>query len=517
MRFRILRWVTAISLLAVLMTALQMYAQEHTKENRQHRYKFVDIGTFGGPVSFINAATALGSPNQINEHGIAVGAAATLIPMPPESNLSICGGPDSLTPLVFHGFKWDNGIMSDLEALPGDDNCSIATSINNRGEIVGQSENGKVDPLTGVREARAVLWKNGMIRSLGTFGGNHSLVSNINDDSQVVGLALNAIADPLSIYDLFILGSSNGTQTRAFLWENGHKRDLGTLGGPDAFAGFVNKRGQVIGFSYTNSTPNPTTGLPSIHPFLWDKDTMKDIGTLGGTFATPSGLNNKGWVIGHSNLKGDEISGPFLWKDGILIDLFTETMGGNPIFANALNDAGNIVGAGAFPDHPFDAFVWKNGVAHDLGALDGDCYSQAFIINSKGQILGESYPCDFSRIRPFLWEDGLMFDLQTLVPADLHFRVAQALSLNDRGVIGGNGAPKGCDVYQLCGHAYLLIPCKDHSDCQDENTNFAMLPGTSGASKQRPSPDLSLSPREIAAQIQFKFGRKRGLSVLKVK
>jgi probable HAF family extracellular repeat protein len=167
-----------------------------------------------------------------------------------------------------------------------------------------------------------------MIRSLGTFGGNHSVVSDINDHAQVVGLALNAIADPFSLYDLFILGSSNGTQTRAFLWENGHKRDLGTLGGPDAFAGFVNERGQIIGYSYTNFIPNPATGVPAIHPFLWDKGTMTDLGTLGGTSATPTGLNNKGCVIGQSDLDGDEISDPFLWKNGMLIDLFTETREG---------------------------------------------------------------------------------------------------------------------------------------------------------------------------------------------
>ena len=116
-------------------------------------------------------------------------------------------------------------------ALPGPDNCAVATSINSKGDIVGQSENGRVDPLTGIdkpalfsgRMARFEVWE----RS----GGNHSIVSNINDHGQVAGFALNTIPDPFSLYDL-LMGSSNGTQTRAFLWQNGHKRDLGTLGGP---------------------------------------------------------------------------------------------------------------------------------------------------------------------------------------------------------------------------------------------------------------------------------------------
>ncbi len=47
-------------------------------EKAQHtRYKLVDIGTFGGPASYVNPAFSFGSANQINSQGITVGAAAT--------------------------------------------------------------------------------------------------------------------------------------------------------------------------------------------------------------------------------------------------------------------------------------------------------------------------------------------------------------------------------------------------------------------------------------------------------
>lgn len=79
---------------------------------------------------------------------------------------------------------------------------------------------------------------------------------------------------------------------------------------------------------------------------------MTDLGTLGGTNGSATGLNNAGQIIGLSNLAGDQVPHPFLWNRGTLIDLNTKTTGGNPETANALNDAEEIVGKAAFPSRP---------------------------------------------------------------------------------------------------------------------------------------------------------------------
>jgi probable HAF family extracellular repeat protein len=192
---------------------------------------------------------------------------------------------------------------------------------------MGISQNGEIDPLIpGFPELRAVLWQNGEITDLGTLeGGYESVASAVNSRGQVVGFETNLISDPFSFFDT--------TRTPAFLWQNGTMQDLGTLGGPDAVALLMNERAQVAGFAYTNSMPNPDNGplcapnVPTIDPFLWEKGEMVDLGTLGGTCGSASGLNNRGQVIGLSSLAGNLTHHPFLWtKPGPIQEL--DTLGG---------------------------------------------------------------------------------------------------------------------------------------------------------------------------------------------
>lgn len=499
-------------------------------------YKLIDIGTLGGPASFINPV--FNSVPALNSHGTTVGTSATPTPSTSTSNVFACLNPGN----VFHAFELQNGSVTDLGALQSAaQNCSDAGSVNARGEIAGTSEIDELDPVTGAKEIRAVLWRQGEIINLGTLGGAWSGAGGpsgaINNRGQVVGFALNAVPDPLSLIDFQIGLSSNGTQTRAFVWQEGQMQDLGTLGGPDAFAVFVNQRGQIAGFSYTDSTVNPTTGLPTTHPFLWENGRMADLGTLGGTLAGSAfsnflnGLNNRGEVIGMSTLAGDPgclstgcLADVFLWSGGKMTDISTSTIGGSPSLAFAINDAGEIVGAADFSStggSPFDAFLWRDGVATDLGHL-GDCFSLAFAINSHRQVVGGTFSCaDGTHSRAFLWENGTIVDLNALVPAGSPLQLVEPEAINDRGEIAGNGVPAGVapgDVNSLA-HAFLLIPvCADGTEgCADAPLDPAVVAqsraGSGAAPKTMTAEELATFKKRMARMA----GRNRAFGLWRQK
>jgi probable HAF family extracellular repeat protein len=73
-------------------------------------------------------------------------------------------------------------------------------------------------------------------------------------------------------------------------------------------------------------------------------------------------------------------------------------------------------------------------VLRDLGTLRGDLSSFAFGINDRGLVLGQSCNSDFSVCRAFLWQDGVMMDLNTLIPAGSLFQTDGG-DINNRGEI----------------------------------------------------------------------------------
>lgn len=110
--------------------ALAIPIELAAQDDRTHfrHYKLIDIGTFGGPASFINPP--FNDFPVLNDHGVIVGASATPTPTTATSKFFVCGGGDGLVPNVFHAFKWQKDITIDLGAFrPENENCSNAVSV----------------------------------------------------------------------------------------------------------------------------------------------------------------------------------------------------------------------------------------------------------------------------------------------------------------------------------------------------------------------------------------------------
>ena len=200
------------------------------------RYRLVDLGTLGGA----NSSQVFPAVS-MNNRGEVIAFSST-------------GIPDPLDPSLQDGFIWHgilsnaSGVVHDLGALPGV-NQSLAGGISRNGLIAGISTNGLLDPLTDFPELRAVMWDSAHnIHDLGTLGGNSSQATQVNSRGRVVGFALNAVPEDPDVATFFNLVPA-AQQVRAFVWENGFMRDIGTLGGNDSFASLVNEAGAVCGFS----------------------------------------------------------------------------------------------------------------------------------------------------------------------------------------------------------------------------------------------------------------------------
>jgi probable HAF family extracellular repeat protein len=285
------------------------------------------------------------------------------------------------------------------------------------------------------------MYANGHVTDLGTLpGGYESQANDINDSGLVSGFSSNGTPDPYSMF-------AWGTQARSFIWQHGVMTDIGTLGGPDAVSLTLNARGQITGQSYTNTTANAATGVPTTDPFLWQYGQMRDLGTLGGVYAIPNWMNNRGEVVGYSDLAGDQAAHPFLWNGSRMLDL--GTLGGDFGAANWINNSGAVVGWATPPgDTTAHAILWDRGTMTDLtGAGSSQC-TIATADNERGQIVGNT--CDESDA--LLWVDGRQYDLNALV-AQSALRLTATGYINNRGVIVGRGIlPDGSQ------RMVLLIP-----------------------------------------------------------
>ncbi len=306
----------------------------------------------------------------------------------------------------------------DLGSLGG--GYSIATCINNKGQVVGNSNT------SGDQVLHPFIWSNGHMTDIGAQG--NFMVHGVNNNGQVVGFLDS--------------GDSFNPVRHAILWQNGVITDIGTLGGSVSSASGINNNLQIVGGSLLS-------GNNVTHAYLWHNGTMTDIGDLGGSYSYADGINDNSQVAGYSNL-ANGTPHPFIWSNGHMTDI--GDLGGRASYANGINNNGQVIGfsylTGNSAEH---AFIWQNGIMIDMGTLGGD-YSYAASINNNGQVVGHSTFAGNNVDHTFLWQNGTMTDLTTLIPLNSGWEILEANSINDAGQIVGYGSIQG--QY----HAFLMTP-----------------------------------------------------------
>ncbi len=90
----------------------------------------------------------------------------------------------------------------------------------------------------------------------------------------------------------------------------------------------------------------------------------------------------------------------------------------------------------------------------DLGTLGGTD-SSAWAISSEGMVVGQ-FTLALATNRAFRWIDGVMEDLNTLIPEGSGWTLENAQAINDYGQIAGWGIiNRGGRIER---HAYVLTP-----------------------------------------------------------
>ncbi len=333
--------------------------------------------------------------------------------------------------------------LTDLGTLGG--SVSEAYDINNAGQVAGYATNAS-------QEMRAFVYENGAMKDLGTLGGARSVAWGIGEDGQIVGNSRTA-----------------SYASKAFLYRDGF---MTALPGMNGVACDVNRAGKAVGWASFSGRSRAV---------LWSEGIEIPLGTLGGSNSQACRINDNGQVIGYSLTADDLAVQAFRWSDGVMVPL--GTLGGTYTLAYGINDAGEAAGTAETPNGEFHAVLWSaDGAAIDLGSL-GSSEAQAVDINNRGHAVGFASPN--RRYCAFVYRDGVMTNLNDLLPPGSGWYLEAAQAINDSGQIVGRGWRGGQQ------RAFLLTPVPSDTTAP---VTIASVAGVSGANGWHVAPvEVSLS------------------------
>jgi probable HAF family extracellular repeat protein len=386
----------------ILFLGSSAFGRDKTQANQQApRYLVFTLpNTLGGTV---------GGANAINDLGWPMGFVTT------SGNVYV------------EAAAWIEGRMIKLGPLPGGLNSNVAWESvkNNQGFIVGISDTSEVEPRGEVfscvaagfipstgNTCRGFLWEpSGNLTELPTLGGDNAFATGINNHNRVIGWAETSYEDPTC-------NPPQVLQFLPFVYEVA-TRQITALqvypGDSDGTADTQNDSGEIAGISGICS--NAVGGASAIHAVFWQSATSMpiDMGNLGGmAWNTPTGMNNKGEVVGFGNPSGDQ---------------------------NA-------------PPNPF-AFYWnQNSGMQNLGTLPTFANSSAYAINNRGLIVGAVFNGPNGASHAFIYQDGLMTDMNVLMIGNQSLTLLYANDVNDEGVIVGGALNSKTNVTS----AFVAIP-----------------------------------------------------------
>lgn len=334
--------------------------------------------------------------------------------------------------------------ITELGTLGGN---SYSQAINKAGNVTGYSY---VKP-TGITR-HAFNWKplKG-IKDMGSLSDLSSFGIDLNNKFQITGfsyIAETSSTDP----------TKSITKARAFFWNSARGMlDMGSLGGMHSYGYGLNNKGEVVG--YSDIADNTGT-----HAFVWTKRKgMIDLGTLGGNNSYGNGINKFGYVTGGSNPPGDTNLHAFLMKplnrnpSKTLVDI--GTLGGDSSYGIAINDVSQVTGYSnkvAGDTQNYHAFIWseREGMI-DLGTLGG-ASSNGNDVNNAGVVIGSSQFGESKDTHGFIWTKATGIEnLNNLIPSDSGWTITKANGINDKGQIAVLGFKTG-----VGSRALLLTPIK---------------------------------------------------------